>query len=219
MEVASSYLSIVGPLATAIIAGVVTLVVTVLAKEQKTSEFRQSWIDSLRSDVSELAGLTETVVDLAESHVEDGEADGGKFIYDKSQEITKIQTCIVRIRLRLNPSEHDHILQPLMRLADSEIDQSFAEVLSDLESVVDGTQVLLKGEWERVKLGEPAYRKLKKIASRVLWSGIGLASIVLVAWCIQWVMLYASEIRNFLSNFPSNPARIHACLSELFKLS
>ena len=201
MGFAISYVPIVIPLATAIIAGVVTLVVTVLAKEQKTSEFRQSWIDSLRSDVSELAGLAETLIDLAESDVEDGKADGGKFIYDKSQEIVKIQACIVRIRLRLNPSEHEHILLPLTRLADSEIDQAFAEIISDLELVVSGVQVVLKSEWERVKMGEPAYRQLKKIASRVLWIGIALVIIVLSAWCTQWITPYIPEVKIFLSNF------------------
>lgn len=201
MDLAGAYVPIVIPLATAIVAGFVTLVVTVLAKEQKTSEFRQSWIDSLRSDVSELAGLAETIIDLAESDVDDGKSDGSKFIYDKSQEIIKIQTCIVRIRLRLNPSEHQHILGPLSRIADSEIDQTFAEILSDLELVVSGTQILLKGEWERVKLGEPAYRQLKKIASRVSRTSFVLVVIVLSAWCIQWLIPYIPEVRGFLLSF------------------
>jgi hypothetical protein len=201
MGIASSYLSIAVPVATAIIAGAVTLVVTVLSKEQKTSEFRQAWIDSLRSDVSELAGVLENIVDIVESQIEAGTADGDKFIHDKSQEVTRIQICITRIRLRLNPGEHKHILEPLMRLRDSEIDQSFSEVLTDLELVVAGIQALLKGEWERVKLGEPAYRQLKRIASRVVTGGTVAASIGVFVWLAQELMPYVPEIKLQLLSF------------------
>ncbi len=39
-------------IAAAFIAGAVSFIVTVLSKEQKTSEFRQAWIDALREDLA-----------------------------------------------------------------------------------------------------------------------------------------------------------------------
>ena len=199
MGIISSYLSLAIPVATAIIAGTVTLVVTILSKEQKTSEFRQAWIDSLRSDVAELAGRMETVVDMAESVAEDEDDDGSDFFNNTSQEMIKIQTCVVRIRLRLNPSEHEHILDPLKRLVDSDLDQSWSDMVSDLELVVSGSQVLLKSEWERVKKGEPAYIKLKQTSSRVIRIGFFLACLGITVWGIKNSIPYFPQILQLLS--------------------
>ena len=44
----------VGAIGAALIAGVVSLLGLVISKEQKVSEFRQAWIDALRSDVASL---------------------------------------------------------------------------------------------------------------------------------------------------------------------
>jgi len=38
----------------AVIAGFVSILGLIISKEQKTSEFRQTWIDSLRSDIASL---------------------------------------------------------------------------------------------------------------------------------------------------------------------
>jgi hypothetical protein len=54
----SAFLPILGPIVAAVIAGAVAFLASVFSKEQKTSEFRQAWIDSLRNDLSELISIT-----------------------------------------------------------------------------------------------------------------------------------------------------------------
>lgn|SRR6266446_644807 len=53
MNIPSSAYPAIGAVMAAIIAAGISFLVTVLAKEQKTSEFRQAWIDALRKDLSE----------------------------------------------------------------------------------------------------------------------------------------------------------------------
>jgi hypothetical protein len=44
----------IGAIAAALIAGLLTFLGLIVAKENKTSEFRQAWIDSLRLDFAKL---------------------------------------------------------------------------------------------------------------------------------------------------------------------
>jgi hypothetical protein len=44
--------SSLGPIIAATVAGAVSLVSLIISKENKTSEFRQLWIDALRSELS-----------------------------------------------------------------------------------------------------------------------------------------------------------------------
>jgi len=49
--------NLAGPIAAAMIAGAVTFIATLLSKDQKTSEFRQTWIDAIRADIAEFLSL------------------------------------------------------------------------------------------------------------------------------------------------------------------
>lgn len=42
----------VGAVTAALIAGIISLLGLIISKEQKTSEFRQAWIDALRADLT-----------------------------------------------------------------------------------------------------------------------------------------------------------------------
>lgn len=42
----------VGAIGAALIAGVISLLGLIISKEQKTSEFRQTWVDSLRTEIT-----------------------------------------------------------------------------------------------------------------------------------------------------------------------
>jgi hypothetical protein len=57
MSASSSLLTVIGPVIAAIITGAIAFLASVLSKEQKTSEFRQAWIDALRNDLAELTSL------------------------------------------------------------------------------------------------------------------------------------------------------------------
>lgn len=150
---------LVGVVVAAVIAGVVSLVVAILAKDQTTSEFRQSWIDALREDVAKLAGHWFIVTSAASDHRE-GRGDATDFLMSQHDYLIQMEICINRIILRLNPDEHVVLLKMLdqlgsvMLLPQKQKDSAMHEIV--LES-----QGILKAEWTRVKRGEWSFRLLK----------------------------------------------------------
>jgi hypothetical protein len=156
----------VGSIIAAAIAGLVVFISTVLTKEQKTSEFRQVWIDELRKDISQfIAGVTE-VVALHKSKVKDQEA-YKKFLDDNFKVIQELETLSHRIVLRLNPNEHAELIQLVknfrkkMLKAYQQADRETQEEQLTKE-LLDATKKVLSSEWKRVKLGEPTFRLVKK---------------------------------------------------------
>lgn len=51
----------IGAIAAALIAGLVSLLGLIISKEQKTSEFRQAWIDALRKELSAVIAHTNAI--------------------------------------------------------------------------------------------------------------------------------------------------------------
>ncbi len=51
----------IGAIVAALITGILSVLGLVISKEQKTSEFRQQWIDDLRREVSELLACVEAI--------------------------------------------------------------------------------------------------------------------------------------------------------------
>lgn len=158
----------VGSVIAAVIAGLVVFISTVLAKEQKTSEFRQNWIDELRKDVSQyISGVSEVVaLHLAKSASKEEQS---KFLSENFQLIQELQALEHRIVLRLNPTEHSSLLnqvislRPNMMAAYRQTDRAQIEEKLTKE-LLTSTQLVLKNEWTRVKKGEPAFRAIKWVA-------------------------------------------------------
>ena len=156
----------VGSIIAAAIAGLVVFISTVLTKEQKTSEFRQVWIDELRKDISQfIAGVTE-VVALHKSKVQDLEA-YKKFLDDNFKVIQELETLSHRIVLRLNPTEHVELtdlvknFRKKMLKAYQQPDRETQEERLTRE-LLGATRQVLSSEWKRVKQGEPTFRLVKK---------------------------------------------------------
>ncbi|WP_157681968.1 hypothetical protein [Burkholderia ubonensis] len=158
----------VGSIVAAAIAGLVVFVSTVLTKEQKTSEFRQTWIDELRKDISQfISGATE-VTALYRSKA--GKPDEQKkFIDDNFELIQGLQSVEHRIVLRLNPKEHAELIRQVSNFRGGLIAayaggnrKSEEERLT--KELLDTTKSVLSEEWKRVKRGEPTFRIVKWIA-------------------------------------------------------
>ena len=178
--------SIAGALATtlaAIIAGTIAFLSAILSKEQKTSEFRQSWIDSLRNDLADFVGETAVLVAYGIDKGQLG-ADLTAFLDAHYDGVCKAAAAYHRILLRLNPVEHKELLGSLRiayLLYAGEGELTTVAVEQVLEKVVANGQVVLKTEWKRVKRGEAAYFLTKYGALLValfalaklvlLWSG------------------------------------------------
>jgi len=163
----------------AAIAGVVAFVISVLTKEHRISEFRQSWIDSLRNDISELLSIFNLLAAAFDSELKQC-VDNDKVLeslwvkYQK--EIVSMKTLTNRVLLRLNEKEHSVLIVKLASL-----ENSLGKGKNNAELIVKGIMKdvasLLKVEWEKVKKGEAVFQALKRFS---FWfTLLGLIAVIL----------------------------------------
>ncbi len=173
MDIPSPAYAAIGTISAAIIAGGISFISTVLAKDQKTSEFRQAWIDGLRNDIAELISLfilmTGTVQVMSRQGKTPTEIDDR--LAQKDDALCKLEMVYARIKLRINPSEHIKILSALSALqtyagSEQKHDAEVADALVD--DLVKESQLVLKREWKRVKSGELAFKLTKWVSLLVL---------------------------------------------------
>lgn len=164
----------IGAIAAAIVAGIISLLGLIISKEQKVSEFRQAWIDSLRNEISSLISHATTI--------HDGKQVGGMSSSDTwsnlQSDFRGINEATAKIRLRLNPEE-PHSAAVLGRV--EELEKLLApyaahdyQKLDELgKNLTKDARAVLKLEWKRVRSGERTFRIAK-------WAAIilSLASIV-----------------------------------------
>ncbi|MEN3369134.1 MAG: hypothetical protein V7609_1277 [Verrucomicrobiota bacterium] len=151
-------LQVVAPILTAMVAALVSFIVTVMSKEQKTSEFRQAWIDSLREDLSQFAALMLLIEDSIQEHVsvaKEKADDARHLITERFEEYKLAESLRIKLFLRLNPQEHIQLIDLIERIHLFDRLRDPPEVGTALfERLIDESQVVLKREWKRVKRGE-----------------------------------------------------------------
>ena len=128
-----------------------------IARGVKISEFRQAWIDGLRSDISEYISKSHEWIDLY--IIINSEQDQKKKIKLK-QKLDRLKYDSIhihsRISLRFKPNDNNAntLLNKLLFLLDpsklSSIDQ-YASWRNLCDDVVLDARVLLKEEWEATK--------------------------------------------------------------------
>ena len=174
-----------GVILAACITAIISFLSLIISKEQKTSEFRQTWIDGFRHELAEFAGharriSTETsLINLPSSN--DSAAD---FVTSYNENALRTdpfaenRLCMAQsyyaLRFRLNPLEEDHsnLLTYLNKIYES-LNQSnsnnrYSETTKELDDMSFVAQKLLKHEWIRVKNGEKAFRISVAIAKWVI---------------------------------------------------
>ncbi|MES2632269.1 MAG: hypothetical protein V4669_04815 [Pseudomonadota bacterium] len=200
MSTAPQFLPILGPVVAACIAAIVSFLALVISKEQKTSEFRQAWIDGLRGDLTEFAAnlrrleAQPTFVDLRaitgstlRDAIEVGNERALRPDFFAENRLRLLQSRYA-IRLRLNPTEPDGVV--LLAQVDKalEVYYSSGGVEGELDNLMALAQPFLKKEWERVKSGEPVFRG-SVIAAKWLAACLGSAALI---FAIFWVWKVAS---------------------------
>lgn len=169
---------------TAFIGGAVSFIVTVLSKEQKTSEFRQAWIDALREDLANFASLIVVFHDMVKSRARRGESlesIEGAAVENGLADAKAVEMVRLRILFRLNPIEHDKLIKVMDGLYKhsfkSELDHpgTVDQLLKDF--TIEGQRVL-KSEWNRVKRGEPIFRTTK-------WGALGVVIVIVLIGLIM----------------------------------
>jgi len=162
---------------TAVIGASVAVIGLVVAKESKTSDFRQLWIDGLRNDLAEFISLSFDIA-LKGGANKTTKADG------KQLEVWQAaNTRLARIRLRINPKEalHRDLVNRLQAL-EKAATHSDSNTTRLAEELVECSQRLLKNEWKRVKRGEWKYLSLLVISSLSLFTCLGYS---LIHWLLK----------------------------------
>ncbi|MCX4193125.1 hypothetical protein [Methylophaga sp. OBS1] len=174
----------IGVILAALIGGFFSVVSLIVSKEQKTSEFRQQWIDSLRKEISDHIAASITLAALRQYQTGTDES----FLKEASEEQQQVASTFTSIKLRINPEDKDsnirklnneflEALEECRRLYNKkewEESRKYANVLTD-RSIP-----MLKAEWERVKRGENTYIATKYIA--IFISAISLVALITVSW-------------------------------------
>jgi hypothetical protein len=155
-----------GAVIVAFVAGLFSFLGLIIAKENKVSEFRQSWIDALRADLARFSAavslLAQAQVRWEQDDPQTGWQELLKVIQPQLDAALSAQTSIL---LRLNPYDLDAGHKPLVDavkrirtlLNESKYDEAKAAAY-DLHVVA---APVLKHEWERVKSGERFYQAAK----------------------------------------------------------
>jgi hypothetical protein len=179
-----------GAVLAAVIAGAFSYFNLVSAKESKVSEFRQAWIDALRTEIttyiSRLMAVSNLGAYIDENFAEDNK-DDVELLRERSRLYEEALSAYHAIQLRVNKDETDPVAKDLndkflAALQDAHVwfKVGLHEVLEDnLTTLSDAASPLLKYEWDRVKQGEPNYRHAKAWALLIACSSLPLLLIAL----------------------------------------
>ena len=155
-----SFISACTALAASILGPIVTLKV---ARRQFNatvlSTNRQKWIETLRDMVAELMSLLVSSLIIRSAWKSKWDKGRGPLREDAAllHKLERIVLAHSKIRLLLKPTDVDH--QQLDRAIDTAIKRLQAEesldsdTEADIETITRLSQVILRREWERVKLG------------------------------------------------------------------
>ncbi len=154
----------IGAVGAAAIAGLVSLLGLVIAKEQKVSEFRQLWIDELRKCfVSYLVNIN-AISDVIRSQ-------GKEAGQEKESLLAKymaLNEASNGIKLRINGGEGPAkrlllVMREFEDLAASDKTLTPDNIQGVEEEFLVAAKELLKFEWRRVKRGEPIFVWTKRV--------------------------------------------------------
>lgn len=166
----------VGAIVAAVVGGIITLLGLIISKEQKTSEFRQAWIDALRGEIASYITSVNAIVDAIAVDY-DGHA---KKVEALSPLYAAMNTATFNIMLRLNPDEtlSKRVLDSMAALHALMSDESkltSTSIRSSEANLLAASQLLLKSEWRRVKGGELTFKFTKIFASIVVAAALATA--------------------------------------------
>jgi hypothetical protein len=159
-------IALIGTLA-AWIAGVFSLLGLIISKDQKTSEFRQEWIDELRLDIAIRVAHAHQI--HAYSSVRGSGTDQELWTATR-EDFIQLNKASTRIKLRLNHNEAESklLLRSMLELESLFRTPLTIASLGEINKIVDSIErdapIILKTEWTRVKNGEPIYYWARWIA-------------------------------------------------------
>jgi hypothetical protein len=185
LEALNPLFEAVGLSIAALIAGWFSLLSIILSKEKAISEFRQKWINGLRSEISALiahAMQIQGYIVLTKPFPKNGPPSQedkdqlANFLEKTRDDHIGLNRASKLVKLRLNPRDPEpesgeilEHLKELNRLFDAPRNPEFATQVDPItEQIADSAQRLLKKEWERVKQGEKTFRNAKRASFAIV---------------------------------------------------
>lgn len=165
----------IGAVGAATIAALVSLLGLIIGKEQKTSEFRQAWVDALRSEIVEYSS---SIRILRDKLVVDYKTYNDK-LSSTGEVYQRLNKASYAIKLRVNPEEAlaKDLLSAMGKFeALARDDSKFT--LNNINPIDDEfnttAKLLLKQEWNTVKRGEETFRAAKAVTAIIFILLVGL---------------------------------------------
>lgn len=171
----------IGAIGAALITGTATLLSLVISKEQKVSEFRQAWIDSLRAEISKLIAHTNAIYGAYTS----GFRTADEMWKIAREDFVALNDATSNIRLRLNPKEVDSIavldaIEELEDMLSPTLSADHQDINRVEKQLAVAAQRLLKSEWQRVRSGERMYRIARWSSVFLVVAGFGALSLMVL---------------------------------------
>lgn len=181
MDIATTLFPAIATVTAAFVAGGVAFLSSVLSKEQKTSEFRYAWLNSVLDDIAKFTALAESFRTSTSARFRAGDTEGTQ---SSSVEVdarnSEMLAAYYRARIRLYPQQHLQVLQALERLKTLVVSanpHTPEELDTLIVAIVESSHNALKSEWGRVKRGELTFRLTKYIALAVLVIAVVIAAL------------------------------------------
>lgn len=167
----------IGAIGAAIIAALVSLMGLVVSKEQKTSEFRQAWIDALRAEIVNYTVHINAIADKLGVNY----PDHSKKVEALTPHYSELNKAAFGIKLRLNPKERQskNVIEAMKRFEELASDDTkfTADNIRPVEENFEKySKKLLKHEWNRVKKGESFFVVTKYAVIIILFLLIVMAA-------------------------------------------
>ncbi|OOF01029.1 hypothetical protein BZG79_15455, partial [Salinivibrio sp. MA427] len=173
---------LMGAMFAALIAGYFAFTNLVAFKENKISEFRQDWVNSLRNSIARyISSLTYlSTLYIHYSARPDDTRDKFEMARAVEEIYARVNESYNDIIFRINDNErnatgkklNDEFLSSLYKTREHYHKNELAEARKACEQLREVSKPLLKYEWKRVKSGELNYRIAKYFAIIVLACGL-----------------------------------------------
>lgn len=175
----------IGAVCAAMISALMVFLSTVFSKEQKISEFRQSWINEFRQEMAEFMACICQSISVTANMREEEYEERKKFYFDNLSVLQRSEHLRIALLLRLNPIEHKILVGYIANYIDDMLKEfSIKPRGSDrgdalTARLLEETQRVLRYEWKRVKRGESIFKWTKWISLGAL-----IVSTLLGVWWI-----------------------------------
>ncbi|OOC49165.1 hypothetical protein [Thioalkalivibrio versutus] len=185
MDIPASVYIAIGAVLAALVAGFFSFLNLISSKENKVSEFRQSWIDGIREEVADFTAALQEVTRIR-GHSNDNEEAMAEYHKVSAPGYFKATKALTKIQLRLNPvhakespeSHEAKLLNALNSARKHFNNEDYANAIASGEDIRSAAAPFLKDEWERVKNGEERYQAIRDNALRTIKGGIALVIIL-----------------------------------------